>query len=130
MHLSPTRPDMPSCPPATLPNWPDACVLNRSIPLFFIGRNRHGFWLAREANRQIGGMFLLQRSAIRFAQAASAPHGCATMSLVRPFELDTENYGNRLIGWLNAALGAVSRFIPDEPPPIPITAKYRKRNWL
>jgi len=78
-HLSPTHFGATPRVPAILPNRPDARVLNRAIPLFFIGRNKHGFWLAREAKGRIGGMFLLRRSALRFAQEASARHGCATM---------------------------------------------------
>jgi hypothetical protein len=122
----------PTKPPASsgLPSRPDAHVLNCVIPLFFIGRNKNGFWIAREARGRTGGMFLLRRSAHRFAQRASAPRGCATMFLAKTFELDTRNAGNPVLGWLDAALGLVSRFIPDEPPPIPIAEKYRKRDWL
>jgi hypothetical protein len=113
-----------------LPSRPDGRIFNGVIPLFFIGRNKNGFWIAREARGRTGGMFLLRRSAFRFAQLASAPHGWATMFLVKTFELDTRNAGNPVIGWLNAALGLVGRFIPDDPPPIPIAEKYRKRDWL
>jgi hypothetical protein len=109
-------------PPASsgLPGRPDGRVFNRVIPLFFVGRNKNGFWIVREARGRIGGMFLLRRSALQFAQLASAPHGCATMVLAKTFELDTRNAGNPVVGWLDAALGLVSRFIPDDPPPIPI----------
>ena len=31
---------------------------------------------------------------------------------------------------LDAALGLLTRFIPDYPPPIPIAKKYRKPDWL
>jgi hypothetical protein len=122
----------PSMPPASsgLPSRPDAHVLNCVIPLFFIGRNKNGFWIAREARGRTGGMFLLRGSAHRFAQRASAPRGCATMFLAKTFELDTRNAGNPALGWLDAALGLVSHFIPDDPPPIPIAEKYRKRDWL
>jgi|HubBroStandDraft_6_1064221.scaffolds.fasta_scaffold105507_2 hypothetical protein len=130
MHLSAFQFGSPSRVPAALPKRPDAGVLNRSIPLFFISRNRHGFWLVREANGRTGGMFLLRRSALRFAQDTSAPRGCATMLLAKAFELDTGNSGNPLVGWLDAALSAVRRFIPDVPPPIPFSDKYRRRNWL
>jgi hypothetical protein len=129
-HLSPTHFGATPPRPAMLPNRPDARVLSRVIPLFFIGRNKNGFWLAQEAEGRIGGMFFLRRSALRFAQEASAPIGSATMFLAEPFELDTWNGGNPLAGWLNAALGLLSRYIPDYPPPIPIAEKYRKRDWL
>ncbi len=75
-------------------------------------------------------MFLLRRSALRFAHDASAPHGCATMFLVKPFALDIRDSGNPLARWLDAALGVVSRFIPDRPPRIPITDRYRRRDWF
>jgi hypothetical protein len=129
MNLPPTHFAATPGAPTILPKRPDARVLNRVIPLFFIGRNKNGFWLAREARGRIGGMFFLRRSALRFVQNASAPHGCATMFLAKTFELD-RNCGNPFVGWLNAALGHLRRFIPDYPPPIPIAEKYRKRNWL
>ena len=72
MHLSAFQFGSPSRVPAALPKRPDSGVLNRSIPLFFISRNRHGFWLVREANGRAGGMFLLRRSALRFAQEGAA----------------------------------------------------------
>ena len=50
--------------------------------------------------------------------------------LAKPFALDTRNAGNPVVGWLDAALGLVSRFVPDYPPPIPIAEEYRKRDWL
>ena len=74
-------------------------------------------------------MFFLRRSAFRFAQEASASRGCATMFLAKPFELDARNAGNPLAGWLDAALGLLSHFIPDYPPPIPIAEKYRMKDW-
>jgi hypothetical protein len=114
----------------SLPRRPDARVLNGVIPLFFIGRNKHGFWLAREARGRIGGLFFLRRSAYRFVQEASAPRGSATMFLAKPFALDTRNAGNPVVGWLDAALGLVNRFVPDYPPPIPLAEEYRKRDWL
>jgi hypothetical protein len=130
MHVSSTHLDTTSRSAVALQNRPDDRIFNRSIPLFFIGRNKHGFWLAREANGRVGGMFLLRRSALRFAQDTSAPRGCATMFLAKAFELDIGNSGNPVVGWLDAALGIVSRFVPDEPPPIPFTDKYRRRDWL
>ena len=75
-------------------------------------------------------MFLLRRSALRFAREASAQHGCATMFVAKTFEIDTRNCGNPLVGWLDAALGLISRIIPDYPPPIPIAKKYQKPDWL
>ena len=72
-------------------------MLSKSIPLFFIGRNRNGLWIAREAEGRTGGVFLLKRSALRFAQENSEPVGCATMFLAGPINLDTEDQGNPLV---------------------------------
>jgi hypothetical protein len=104
---------------ARFPRRPDAGVLSESIPLFFIGRNTSGFWIAREAEARTGGMFLLKRSALRFARRNSAPIGCATMFLADRFELDVENHGNPLAAWLEKTLRRAARLIPDHPPPIP-----------
>jgi len=112
------------------PRRPDAGVLSKSIPLFFIGRNRNGLWIAREAEGRTGGVFLLKRSALRFAQENSAPVGCATMFIADPIDLDTEDHGNPLVRWIDAALSSVNRLIPAYPPPIPIgQKKNRKGDW-
>jgi len=78
----------------------DADVLNASIPAFFIGKDRDGFWLARDVKGHIGGIFLLESSAVAFARRHSRPSGCATIFQSEPFELDLENQGNPLIEYL------------------------------
>jgi hypothetical protein len=108
---------------------PDAGVLSKSIPRYFIGRNRNGLWIAREAEGRRGGVFLSKQSALHFAQRKSAPVGCATMFLAEPIELDTENLGNPLVKWIDAALARLNQFIPAYPPEIPIKARYRKGDW-
>jgi len=105
---------------AKFPRRPDSGVLSASIPLFFIGRNRSGLWIAREAEGRSGGIFLFKRSAFRFAQRRSAPIGCATMILAERFELDVENQGSPLVARLDKVLRRVRKLIPDYPPPIPI----------
>jgi hypothetical protein len=105
---------------------PDASVLSKSIPLFFIGRNKNGLWIAREAEGRAGGIFLLKQSALHFAQKNSAPIGCATMFIGEPIELDTDNLGNPLTRWLDAALGRLNGFIPAYLPAIPFREKHRK----
>jgi hypothetical protein len=52
------------------------------------------------------------------------------MFLADRLELDIENRGNRAIGWFAAALDLVIRFVPDYPPPIPISEKRPKEDWL
>ena len=125
---------MPNSPvaPGTagkFPRRPDARVLSETIPLFFIGRNKNGLWVAREAEGRTGGVFLFKRSAVRFAAKTSAPAGCATMFLTERFELDVENQGNPLVTWLDAVQRAWRRLIPEYPPPMPIGRKKFKGEW-
>ncbi len=112
------------------PRWPESGVYSGSIPLFFIGRNKSGFWVAREAEGRTGGLFLFKRSALRFAEKNCAPVGCATMFLAERFELDVENQGNPLAAWLDAIRRFTAGIIPDYPPPIAIRPKkYKIGEW-
>jgi hypothetical protein len=105
---------------AEFPRRPDSGVLSETLPLFFIGRNGRGLWVAREAAGRTGGIFLFKRSAVHFAQRNSAPTGCATMVLAERFELDLANHGNPLVAWLGTVLRGAAGLIPAYPPPIPI----------
>lgn len=78
----------------------DASILSETIPAFFIGRNKDGFWIARDAKGQIGGLFLFKASAMSFARTQSGPAGCATIFPTDGFELDLRNSGNPLIPYL------------------------------
>ena len=53
----------------------DPGIVNGAIPAFFIGRNKEGFWVARDVNGQIGGIFLLETSALSFARRNSRSGG-------------------------------------------------------
>jgi hypothetical protein len=75
----------------------DPDIVNETIPAFFIGRNKQGFWVARDVNGRIGGIFLFESSAVSFARTNSGAAGCATVYLSEPFELDLENRGNPLV---------------------------------
>ena len=112
------------------PRRPQSDVLSDSITLFFIGRNRVGLWIAREAEGRTGGIFLFKKSALRFAQQNSGGSGCATMFLAERLELDVENRGNQLIGWIGRVLSLVAQFVPDYPPPLPMLEKRSKSEWL
>jgi hypothetical protein len=94
------------------PERPDLTVLSETIPLFYIAQNNHGFWVAREAQACCGGVFLLRRSAVRFARQKSAPAGCAMMFLNEPFELDLANEGSSLVAPLTAAIDIALRRLP------------------
>lgn len=78
----------------------DPDIVSESIPAFFIGRNKAGFWVAREARGRSGGLFLFKSSAVDFARAESEPLRCALIFPSETFELDLENRGNPLIARL------------------------------
>ncbi|MDA9510422.1 hypothetical protein XI09_38395 [Bradyrhizobium sp. CCBAU 11386] len=75
----------------------DPDVVSASIPAFFIGRNKAGLWVAREARGRVGGLFLFKSLAVDFANRQSAPARCALVFPAETFELDIENRGNPLI---------------------------------
>jgi hypothetical protein len=87
----------------------DPGIVNETIPAFFIGRNKEGFWVARDVNGQIGGIFLLEDSAVSFAKRNSWPAGCATIYPSDRFELDLENRGNPFVVRLGSFTRAAMR---------------------
>jgi hypothetical protein len=101
-----------SDPLMQFPERPNPAILSTAIPLFYVGRNKHGFWVVREAQGRSGGVFLRQRSALRFARKQSEPLGCAIMFLNEPFNLGIENQGGRLVVPLVACIEAVTRRAP------------------
>ena len=87
----------------------DPGVISDAIPAFFIGRNKEGFWIARDVKGQIGGIFLLENSALSFARTNSRPTGCATIFPSERFELDLENNGNPLVPYLGSLMRLAMR---------------------
>jgi hypothetical protein len=71
--------------------------LSEAIPVFFIGRNQHGHWVARGADGKSGGLFWRKQAAIRFATRSAWPARCATIFPTENIELDLENRGNPLL---------------------------------
>jgi hypothetical protein len=88
---------------------PGPDILNEAIPVVFIGRNRDGFWVARDAGGKFGGLFWRKQSALRFAKRAAASTGCAAVFPQARFELDIENAGSRLIARAGSARLFLSR---------------------
>jgi hypothetical protein len=78
----------------------DPDIVSATIPAFFIGRNADGFWVARERNGAIGGMFFFESSALSFAHAQAGKAGCATIFPADRFELDIRNNGNRVVDFI------------------------------
>jgi hypothetical protein len=87
----------------------DPGILDASIPAFFIGRDGDGFWVARDVKGRVGGIFLLESSALAFARRNSWPSGCATISSSERFELDVENQGNPLVIHLRPIIRSLQR---------------------
>ena len=71
--------------------------LSEAIPVFFIGRNRRGHWVARGADGESGGLFWRRQAAIRFATRSAWPARCATIFPSGTIELDLQNHGNPLL---------------------------------
>ena len=92
---APRRPFAASATATQLPRRPDASALSEAIPLFYIGRNKNGLWVVREAEGRSGGLFFLKQSAVHFARRQSEPSGCAMMFLDEPIELDVATQGGR-----------------------------------
>lgn len=88
---------------------PGPDVLSRSIPVVFIGRNRAGLWVARDAEGKFGGLFWRKASALHFAKTNAGPAGCAALFPRARFELDLENRGNPLVAGLAAAKLSLGR---------------------
>jgi hypothetical protein len=103
VSLSKSQAVSPSMQPACFQPI-DSNVVNASIPTFFVGRNRDGFWVARDAKGEHGGIFLFRSSALAFARRAAGPFGCATVFPSEQFELDVENQGNPLVDYLKPLL--------------------------
>lgn len=87
----------------------DPGILNASIPAFFIGRDKDGFWLARDSKGRVGGLFLLESSALAFARRHAWPSPCATVFSSEVLELDVENQGNSLIDHLRPLMRVAMR---------------------
>ena len=100
----------------------DPTVISASIPAIFIGRNRDGFWIARDAGGRNGGIFLFRGSAIAFARRLTQPLSCAIVLLSERSELDVENQGNPLVRYLGllpymakSMFAALRRYGIDQP---------------
>ena len=83
----------------------DTSIVSDNIPTFFIGRNKEGFWVARDVKGKIGGIFLFESSALSFARRKSRRTGCATIYQSETFELDLKNRGNPFIAYLGPLRG-------------------------
>lgn len=64
----------PSCSPAA--------------PTVFVGRNRRGYWVAREQNGIFGGLFVSRAQALKYALRENSDHPETIVELSHEIELD------------------------------------------
>jgi hypothetical protein len=102
----------PLWPAAQLPTRPDDTVLSDSIPLFFIGRNQNGLWVARESAGRCGGLFLFRWSSARFARMNGSAGAYATMFVEHSIELDLPNQGSRFVELITTTIDIMRRRAP------------------
>jgi hypothetical protein len=105
MYLDHIAPPGPHVAPVFQRPGPE--VLNETIPVIFIGRNRDDFWVVRDAKARFGGLFWRKQAALNFAKVNASPGGHAVVFPQARFELDLKNHGNPLIG----GVGIVRRLL-------------------
>jgi hypothetical protein len=103
---------LPQSSVVKFPSRSELAFLNETIPLFYIGQNRDGFWVARDADGRSGGVFFFKASAVRFARTKIAPAGCALMFLNEPVELDCNNEGSQIVEIFTSAIAVARRRVP------------------
>lgn len=81
--------------------------------LFLIGKNKDGFWVAREESGCAGGVFFTERGARQFAKRWAKPLGCATRRVSEPLELDFKGDGNVFIPIIAAFRSERNYRIPE-----------------
>jgi hypothetical protein len=65
---------------------PPSCSSTSSIT--FIGKNRHGNWVAQEQNGLYGGLFINRTQAFKYALFENGQHPETIVELAREIELD------------------------------------------
>jgi hypothetical protein len=88
------------------PSRPEASSREPDTALFLIGKNKDGFWVAREENGCAGGVFFTERGARQFATRWAPPLGCTTKRVSEPLELDFKGGGNIFIPLIAGFKGA------------------------
>jgi hypothetical protein len=65
---------------------PPSC--SSTSPVFFIGKNSRGNWIAQDRNGLCGGLFVDRSQALRFALFENGHHADAIVMVPGTFELD------------------------------------------
>lgn len=63
-------------------------LCNAAASIVFVGRNRHGNWIAREQNGIFGGLFANRTQAFKYALFENGRHPEAIVEVLREIELD------------------------------------------
>lgn len=61
-------------------------------PLFLIGQNRRGNWVAKMTHGLIGGLFINRAAALKFALFENGNHPEAVVAVPGVLELDLSSY--------------------------------------
>jgi hypothetical protein len=91
---------------------PEANSLDRDAVRFLIGKDKDGFWVAREEYGCAGGRFFTERGAIQFAKRWASPLCCTTISVSDPLELDFKGEGDTFVPLAAALKGAYRVLAP------------------
>jgi len=103
-------------------------IVSRTIPAFLIDRNMEGFWVARDAQGQIGGIFLLETSTASFAKGNS--RRCATPLLPEGFKPDFVSRANPMARPLTSLIRFMRRSQQMLTAFFDKTAKVIRRNFF
>ena len=63
-----------------------------SSPLFLIGQNGRGQWIAQKQSGQCGGLFISHAAAVKFALFENGNRREAVITVPNMFELDTSEH--------------------------------------
>ncbi len=77
---------------------PSPVAADQAAPLFFIGRDSHGNWVAQDTSHRRGGIFVDRAEAVRFARAENGKHLDAVVMVPGVLELDLDRPAARPVG--------------------------------
>jgi hypothetical protein len=73
------------CPPASKQ---ETTMATNTTPLFLVGKDARGRWVAQKQHGKTGGLFVNREAAIKFAMFENGRHPEAIVTVPGVFELD------------------------------------------
>jgi hypothetical protein len=70
---------------------PPSARFHSKPPLFFIGKNSRGHWIVQDEQHLIGGLFISQAAALRFALFENGNETQAVIMVPGVFEIDLKS---------------------------------------